>query len=429
LQFFLKYQQPIKIFLILLFAAVLACSVFRDYKNYKDGYACDLRKRIAGSRYMNEGYSPYFFKWSAEYPSELCIQYEGDARYKQNLVTLPPSYLWLLQPLAKLQFPLIEKVWFCFQYVLLLTIFALFYFKCSNETSKCLLLLSFSLMLLAKGWIRNIDIGQSYMIFPLLLSLMYLLFKKHPDALFYFGIIIGIGIWLRPSLIFFVLPFFFTAGSRRFFIGLFTAGAICMLQVLVCGHFTSWVEFFKASGMWIQYYSQRNFDNGAGFDHLVYPKVIETQTNFSITNLHDYIASIPITMRALFNIYAPSTVYSLLFLISTAAVMRLLYCKKKIQDQFILLLAGFCIYYLGEIFLWVPKYSYYYVELFFPVCLLIYNQHKLDRKILYMLFTGLFLSAYLFKIIPMQLLVGEYIIAGTFFICIFAHTQKINHNF
>jgi hypothetical protein len=86
---------------------------------------------------------------------------------------------------------------------------------------------------------------------------------------------------------------------------------------------------------------------------------------------------------------------------------------------------GFCFNYLSEIFLWLPKYDYYFVELFFPLCVLIYNYQKLDAKILILIFTGLFFSAYFFKIAPMQLLIGEYLIAGSLFLFIFSSIKKI----
>jgi hypothetical protein len=168
-----------------IFVGTLSAGIYRDYKNQQEGYPCDLRKRIVGARYMAKGYSPYYFKWTPVYPPELCIQYEGDSTFKQNIVTLPPGYTWLLQPIATFQFPTIEKLWLTFQYFSILSIFSIFYFKTKNKTTRDLLLISYSFLLLSKGWIMNVYIGQSYILFPLLLSLMYVFFHNHSKALFY----------------------------------------------------------------------------------------------------------------------------------------------------------------------------------------------------------------------------------------------------
>lgn len=424
LNFFIKYQKVINAFIIFLFLCTLCFSIYRDYKNYKDGYPCDLRKRIVGARYMTKGYSPYFFKWTSAYPPELCIQYEGDSTFKQNIVTLPPGYTWLMQPLAKLAFPTIEKIWFAFQYFSLLLIFSLFYFKSDNKTNQSLLLLAYCFLLLSKAWIMNMQIGQSYILFPLLLSIMYVFFSRHSKALFYYGFIIGICIWLRPSYVFFTLPFLFSENKTLFLKGLFIVAVLCLFQVILFNQYQNWIDFLKSSNNWMEYYSQRDFDNGIHFDKLETPAVIETQTNFSAHLLPGYIANIPIELRSIFNIYASSTVYGLILLGIIAILIFIFSYKNKLSDPTLLLLLGFCFNYLGEVFLWLPKYDYYFVELFFPICLLVYNQHKVNRNALLIIFTGLFFCTYLFKVIPMQLLIGEYLIAGCLFLFLFSNIKK-----
>ncbi|WP_301924503.1 glycosyltransferase 87 family protein [Ferruginibacter sp.] len=425
MSFFIKYRKPINAFLIILFAGILCTSIYRDYKNLQEGYPCDLRKRIVGARYMAKGYSPYFFKWTSGYPAELCLQYEGDSTFKQNIVTLPPGYTWLLQPLSTLQFPVIEKIWFAFQYLSILLIFSIFYFKTSNKTTLNLLLLLYSFLLLSKAWSMNMYIGQSYILFPLLLSAMYIFFHKHPKSLFYYGLTVGILIWLRPSYVFFALPFLFAENKKLFFKGLFIMAAICLLQIILFNQYQHWIDFFKSSKSWIEYYSQRHSDHGVHFDMLIVPKVIETQTNFYVDPpLPAYIANIPFELRAIFNIYASSTVYSLIFLSIAAIFFYIFFYKNKLNDPTLLLISGFCLNYLSEVFIWLPKCDYYFVELFFPLCLLIYNQHKVNKKILIIIFIGLFFSAYLFKVVPMQLLLGEYLIAGSLFLYLFSTLKK-----
>lgn len=419
----IKYGKPLKVILIILFIGTLCTSLYRDYTNLKQGYACDLRKRIVGARYMARGYSPYYFRWSPSYPVELCTMYESDA-VKPNIITLPPGYTWLLQPLSSFQFPVIEKIWFAFQYISLLLIFSIFYFKNPDEYSKNLLLILYSFLLLSIGWMTNVSVGQSYLIFPLVLSMMYIFFNKHPRSFFYYGLIIGFCIWLRPSFIFFVLPFLFAEKKFLFLKGLFIMAAICLLQIIVFNQFNNWLDFFKSSATWLSFFSERNFKDYDHTSRFGIPAIIETQTNFKVYPLPGYTANLPLQLKTLFNVYASTTVYSCIFLCLTFSLVLIFFYKNKLKDPTRLLLLGFCFNYLSEVFIWIPKCDYYFVELFFPLCLLIYHQQKVNNWILILVFIGLFFSAYLVKIVPMQLLLGEYTIIGSLFLYIFTSLKQ-----
>ncbi len=421
MNFLIKYQMHIHRFLLILFAGVLCAGIYRDYKNQQSGYPCDLRKRIVGARYMAKGYSPYFFKWTPDYPAELCLQYEGDSTFKQNIVTLPPSYNWLLQPLAPLPFPLIEKIWFAFQYISILLIFYVFYFKSNKLITKNLLLLLFSFLLLSRAWIMNVHIGQSYILFPLLLSLTFVFFNKHPKALFYYGLSIGICIWLRPSYAFFALPFLMASNRKLFLKGLVISGIIAVVQICLFHQLNNWLDFFKSSRGWLQYYSGRDYDHGIHFDLLVVPPVIEGQSNFHTYPMPGYIANIPFELRAIFDIYASPAVYYLILLMTLVILSFVFFYKNKVTDPTSLLLIGFFFNYLSEVFIWIPKCDYYFVELFFPLSVLLFNWEKASKAILVTLFTGLFFSAHFFKIIPMQLLLGEYLIAFSLFLYLYSN--------
>ena len=416
----IKYQQLINVFLVFIFSSTLCFSIYRDYENIKDGYSGDLRKRIVGARYMDKGYSPYFFKWNNQYPSEFFIKDESQFPIKQNVVTLPPSYLWLLQPIAKLNFGTIEIYWYIFQYVSLLLIFSLFYCRSDAISTKNFLLGIYSLLLFSCGWIKNIDIGQSYILFPFLLSILYIAFRDHRHLLFYCGIFIGICTWLRPTYLLFALPFCFADNKLFFFRGLVLICFLAISQIFLCGHLNIWLDFFKSSSNWLSYFYHN--PSGEGFGNLVMPSVVEGQTDFSITLLPDYLANIPINLRHFLNISLPGSIFTLIFLFAVIILIFFFFTNRKIEDPAILLLSGFMFYYIGEIFMWAPKYSYYFVELIFPICLLGYNQKKVNNNTLILLIIGLSLSV--FRILPMGFLLGEYISASAIFLHVLSTLKK-----
>ena len=74
----------------------------------------------------------------------------------------------------------------------------------------------------------------------------------------------------------------------------------------------------------------------------------------------------------------------------------------------------------------VRNYCASFVVLFFPLCLLLYYQQKVNKWILILVIIGLFLSAYLIVIFSMQLLPGEYLIAGSLFLFLFSKLKQEN---
>ncbi len=395
---------------IIIFIACICAAIQRDIKNLRDGYSCDLRKRIVGARYQAEGKSPYFFKWEAGQDERLCDPFETGPSLKQNVTTLPPGYLWILQPLSKLNFPDIELTWFIVQYAGFLLIFILFFINARSLLTRIILPLVFSLFIFSKGWIFNIDIGQSYIIFPLLWSVGYFAGKEESKKLLFTGIILALCCWLRPVCILMALPFLLSADRRSFLKGFVLTGAICFLQMIACGQYNNFKEFVEASYLWTDYYNNLTHALPGDFKTGPWPASIEGQSDYSITALPEYTANLPIVTRALFNSRIPSSIFLLLLVVFIVASLSFIRIKTKRPDLKTLWLAGFIIYYAGELLVSIPKPSYYFVELIFPVCLLFYNLNAKQKLPLVFVSLGLFLACLFLKLVPMQLLLAEYII-------------------
>ena len=395
---------------IIIFIACICASIKRDIQNLHDGYSCDLRKRIVGARYQAEGKSPYFFKWQEGQDVRLCDPFETGPSLKQNVTTLPPGYLWILQPLSKLNFPDIELIWFIVQYTGILLVFCLFFIHARSQLARTILPLLFSLFLFSKGWIFNIDIGQSYIIFPLLWSVGYFAGKEESKKLLFSGIILALCCWLRPVCILMALPFLLSANRKSFLKGFIATGLVCLLQMILCGQYNNFKEFVEASYLWTDYYNNLTHTLPGDFRTGPWPTVIEGQSDFSITALPEYTANFPIVTRALFNTRIPSSIFLLVLIVFIAVTLAFIKIKNKQPGIKTLWLAGFIIYYAGELFVSIPKPSYYFVELLFPVCLIFYGFTGKQKFPLLFICLGLFLACLFLKLLPMQLLLAEYII-------------------
>jgi Glycosyltransferase family 87 len=396
---------------ILVFATSMFFAVKRDIANLQDGRCCDLKKRIVGARYQAAGLSPYFFKWQPGDPERLCNPYESGPQHKPNVVTLPPSCLWLMQPLAKMPFPKIETTWLVVQYLGLLTILGFFLYHIRSFSKRTMLLIAFSIFLFAKGWIINIDIGQNYIIFPAILAAGYCIFYHKGNRFLYAGMLLALCCWLRPNFVLFALPFLAGSYRKEFLKGALLMGTAALLQVVLTGQWSNWVEFVQSSGIWMDYYSQLGGNLPGDFANVIHPASIEGQTDFSVTKLPDVVSNVPIALTAVSGIRLPSFVYTIILISAVLAICVAIYRKSKLFNYQQYWLAGFFCYYLGELLVAVPRNSYYFAELLFPLCLLISTTAVRRNISLYLAFAGLLLATLVVKVIPMQLLVAEYAIA------------------
>lgn len=413
----------------IVFIAILAISIIRDYRNIQQGYCCDLRKRIVGARYQQAGLSPYFYKWQAGQPETLCIPYESGPLMQLNVVSLPPSYLWLLQPLAQLPFPLIQWIWLAVQYLFFVGLTAIFWRLAKEKKQQWCVLAVASGMLLSKGWIYNVDIGQSYMIFPLLWAIGYALGKKTGKEGFWAGIVLAICCWLRPVCGIMIFPFLFDSQRAVFFKSFIITGAALMLQPLLFGQVNDWLGFFKSSRLWSEYYSSLGADTYSDFGNGAWPSSIEGQSDYSISpKLPEYTANLPIVCSAVLGFALPGKWWLAFLVMAWGLLFYVSYQGRKATRPAInIWLLAFMAYYAAELLMTIPKPSYYLVEMLFPLGLLAISPNT-KRSTRLLLFTGLILSLLPSGLIPMHLLMGEYLLAAAIVTQI-VHYYITNRNF
>lgn len=404
-----QYKKYLLLVMILLLATSVYVAVVRDWHNLSQGYACDLRKRIVGARYQEANLSPYFFKWQPGYPATLANPYEVGPALPQNATTLPPSYLWILQPLAKLPFATIEKVWLCLQYIWWLTMVVLFATLAKTPQQRVGVATIGTVLLFTAGWVNNADIGQSYLIFPLIWTMAYAMGRYTHKPWLWTAIGLALSCWLRPVCGLMILPFLLMPQRKQFLQAFIPAAIVLIAQAWLTGQWHNWLDFFKSSLLWGKYYNSWGPAAYSQVGSNALPTVIEGQTDFSITALPDYLANLPMVVQNLTGRPLVSNiVYAILMVVGMSWLLWQVWKRRQQLSVEKLWVAGFLLYYWLEVMVAIPKPAYYIVELFFPLCLWALNWQQKGRVSQLLMLLGLLLSVLPVGIIPMNLLLGEY---------------------
>jgi hypothetical protein len=102
--------------------AALWFALTRDIR-YSREYMGDLRNRVVGARIIEDGGSPYFYKYSPRDPVRYYDPQAFDI-YSASICTSTPFLHRLLIPLADLPFATIMRIWMVLLWVLYLVMAA-----------------------------------------------------------------------------------------------------------------------------------------------------------------------------------------------------------------------------------------------------------------------------------------------------------------
>ncbi|MDO9577107.1 MAG: glycosyltransferase family 87 protein [Candidatus Cloacimonadales bacterium] len=225
--------------LIIAFLAI-TCDTFYTIKYG----GIDLRNRVVGTRNLLVENDPYYTKWDVETP-----EYFVDGRDYQWLpvsrCTVPPSFLVLHVPFAKISYKTQQYLWFAAQ-ELLLIFSILLLAKAAGKKYKIVLIIGFMFFLGSSFWRFHVANGQIYILFVFIITAAYLVAKstfKYRD--FWSGFILGLAASWRPPMILMGLPFIFYKKWKLIFGGI--AGIIVgFLSSLLLTGISTWQSYFSA---------------------------------------------------------------------------------------------------------------------------------------------------------------------------------------
>ncbi len=344
---------------ILIYSIFIAalCISFDTVNTLKYG-AIDLRNRVVGSRLLLKGEDPYYFKWDNDTP-----EYYVDARdfYKDlpvSRVTVPPTFLLLHIPFAKIDYKTQQILWAIFQWMMLIFIIAIFSKMADSEIrSKIIWIIGLLCIAGSFFWRLYIEKGQLYVFYAFLIVLAYWISKKSfKYNLFISGFILGLTISLRPPVILMGIPLLIFRKWKAL-IGSILGMIIGISSSFIVADLSIWKSYFSAMKIHEQF-------------HLgIIKPIIELHPNFNIIEgvknsvLSGDLPMIDSSFQEIFKRYLNIQVQSHILWISLIIIILffsiLLFGnrKKKISTEMIFLI-GLTLVFLSEFFLPAARLSY-----------------------------------------------------------------------
>lgn len=193
-----RYQW---IFLLLAAVVVGWYALTRDIR-YSRQYMGDLRNRVVGARIIEDGGSPYFYKYR---PGDTIRYYDPQAFdiYFPSICTSTPFLHRLLEPVAGLSFASIMRVWVAVLWVLFLGMAGYAFAIARGPSARMAVVAVALLFLLTNGWDLQVKYGQSYLVIAALAMLVVVLWRWPVLA----GVAAAALVLVRPNAVLFILPF------------------------------------------------------------------------------------------------------------------------------------------------------------------------------------------------------------------------------
>ncbi|MDO9577105.1 MAG: glycosyltransferase family 87 protein [Candidatus Cloacimonadales bacterium] len=232
---------------LLIFVVFITITGFlQDISNTMKFGGVDLRNRVVGARLLKADFDPYFFKWKQGDPLEL-LDPRDRMENEVNMVTVTPATLLLLSPFTKIRYNLQRFIWFALQWLLFLSSIYLFVNTSDSSYDKkfiwllCLFFIDSSLF-----WRLHVERGQIYIFYVFMISLVYfIIHSKLSSAKLISGIVLGIAIIFRPTLVLIALTFLIFK-NWKFIIGTLIGSVAAFVSSLLLVDWQDWQSYFNA---------------------------------------------------------------------------------------------------------------------------------------------------------------------------------------
>lgn len=409
---FLQKNKSIVLTLLLTLSILLSCKGFcTDIYNTLHYGGIDLRNRVVGARLLIDGYDPYFFTWTEEYP-EKYLDPNDRTEIPITRVTVPPTVLMLHASFSDWDYRQQRILWFVVQWLSLLSTLYLFAARAPSK-EKALLIWIFGLLFISCNpfWRFHVERGQIYIFYVLILAISYyLLGIQYKHSEFISGIMTGFVISLRPLVALMTIP---VICFRKFSMmaGMAIGCASSLGISLICFGIKPWASYFPAMR-----------ENEVFHLNVLLGEKLTALPNIPLVenmNLQSYyhFPVIDTSLQAVFG-YGGITLHSswllLLLTLLVFLLIYLLYRKSKLSNsnELVFLFGTFLIL-IAEFFIPAFRYTYNNVIWIIPITINIISLSQAPEYIRpwFYLFIGFIFS---FSNIPLFLLVGNYWVAITF---------------
>ena len=362
----MKQNKDLILNVLLIFVIFITISGFlEDVKNTFQYGGVDLRNRVVGARLLRRNMDPYFYKWQQGDPIEL-LDPRDKIEKEVSMVTVPPSVLLLLSPFADIRYNVQRIIWFFIQWLLFLLSIQLFTKMAQTKKEQkliwllCLLFIGSSFF-----WRLHVERGQIYILYVALISLVFYLFKlKFNSSHFWCGLVLGIAIILRPTLVLIVLPFLIYK-KWKILLGTIIGGAFSFGFSLIFSGWKVWQSYFASMKI---YGDIHLADLHFAASKFPYSNIEGIRNLYGLANIPIFDSSIQFLLK-LVGVIVPGFVLMLIFVILIVLIFLVLR-KFKLSDSQLFLLGSIFVF-LVDFFLAAPRFSYNNVMFLPIICIII----------------------------------------------------------
>ncbi len=405
---------------IILLLTILAHAVVRDIRIEKQ-YTGDLRNRIVGARLQKNNRLPYFYYWQPQdglrYFDPINQNRSADS---VSSITATPFFHQLLYPVCDLEQSTISKCWLVLQWVLLI---AMIWIACQitkDVNTRWLMVYAGVFFTMTEAWKSLIINGQIYFFYAFLMLCIIsgvLSHKKFWSIIS--GLIMAAWILNRPIGVIVLLPMIVLVKQQRVFLISTLSGLLLYGLFILSSPFEKSLWRNYLDGMRLQVKVHQKIDSKTPGAPQMRPAngklegidFNEVDKNMAEHPIKEYTenGNFFVIYRLLMHRPIPLMVLNGISLFSVFSLMALFYYahKKNKRNLLQVLIFGFTLYMIIEIFSPIYRHQYYAVQ-WFPLILsamLISSARK--NPVLLLLALGLLLNIVNTTWIPMRHTLGE----------------------
>lgn len=420
-QFFSKLEEKPPLqgkWLFLALVLLILPQFVIGYQLLSETIMTDLHSRILGSRLLSLQQSPYFFQWNSTDPLQL---YDPNIALPYNLngVTATPFFLWLQEPLSKLNYCNIKLVWYCIEELLLLvTVFFTCLYPTTFLKQLITIIISIVFFVYSRNWSLHNYAGQYYIVFAAIFALTAWYSKKKSKSVFYS---FPTAALLRPFFALALIPFLLKNIPQKLR-ALISGGIISLVLFFISGTYKILSEYNKA----MNYYSQQIF----GFTGYVAPATTEIPTTFEAcvykqSTFNNFNAGCLFSVQHYLNLFGfkvESTLYFSVALLVFITLFIFFTAYKRITlNVENTLIASFLIYILCELFTPAFRNPYNLIQYAGILGLVI---KKSNYKVWFLLILGLALNHDFPVRLVYQRELGEILMLLSIYLTLFQKTNE-----
>jgi len=402
---------------------LLVFALLRDI-HYTKEYPGDLRNRVVGARIIEDGNSPYFYKWKQ---GDGLRYYDPDNfdTLKPAVITSTPFLHRLLAPIADKSQAQIAQYWLILEYLALagMTIFA---FYCARPGAQRIAVLAAALLfLLTNAWKCQVSHGQYYL-FIAAFGMLFYASVRHQKSIGWAltgGAAAACMILIRPYAVLLLIPPALSVRdfSRRWLITGLIPGVLLAGWILTSSsEMGLWKDYKRMLEEQMKVHQELPHEvvHNDPDPHYRYwegldMSAVDDNMKHTWSNVYSENGNVFVLSRLLLHRKPSVTTLGLLCMTVLVGLTALWYFMRRSSgggDITRMAIFGFCLYMVADLFSPIYRHQYYTVQWIFPLLLAAVIWSPQRKRWYGVLLIGLLLSIIHLPFVKMGNTIGEYLI-------------------